>query len=155
MNILELIIEFIAVFILVLSFGILFQTPKKSLWLIGLTGVVSWAGFLATHSVVNNLFIPTFVGASLVGISGEVFARIIKMPVTVFVIPGIIPLVPGTYAYDTMLHMIKGNYIDGIKTGIDTLMIAGAIAFAIAIVGTMAKSYKDWKYKKKQQKALI
>lgn len=150
----KLFIEFVAVFIMVLSFGVIFHTPRKSLWLIGLTGVISWAGFLISHKMINNVVIPSFIAASLVGISGEIFARLGKLPVTVFVIPGIIPLVPGAYAYDTMLNMLKGQYIDGIKTGIDTLMIAGAIAFAIAIVGAIAKSYKEWKYKKKNFKNL-
>ncbi len=49
-----------------------------------------------------------------------------------------------------MFYLIKGKYIEGVQTGIITLMIAGAIALAIAIVSTMAKAYKESKYKKKK-----
>ena len=39
------------------------------------------------------------LGALCVGILGLVFARIKKCPVTVFNIPGVVPLVPGVPAY--------------------------------------------------------
>lgn len=141
-------LQIMAAFIMVLSFGAMFQAPKKALFLLGLTGAISWSGFLIAQQLSNNTVISTFFASMLVGISGELFARLKRQPVTVFVIAGIIPLVPGIAAYDTMLHMVKGQYIDGMKAGIDTLMIAGAIAFAIAIVGAGARTYKTIKRKK-------
>ncbi|AZR74812.1 hypothetical protein BBF96_03810 [Anoxybacter fermentans] len=138
-----MITELFAAFVMVLTFGILFQAPKKSLWLLGLTGTISWAGFLLSKHLIGNVVIASFIASILVGICGEIFARIMRLPVTVFVIAGIIPLVPGIPAYDTMLFLIKGQYLEGVKTGIDTLMIAGAIALAIAIVGAIPPRIKS------------
>ncbi|MCK4260114.1 MAG: threonine/serine exporter family protein [Halanaerobiales bacterium] len=144
----KILIEFFGSFLMVLSFGVMFQAPKKSLWLLGITGIISWAGFLISKSLLGSVVIASFIAAFLVGIFSEVCARLGYLPVTVFVIAGIIPLVPGIPAYHTMLFMIKGEYIEGVKTGIETLMIAGSIAFAVAIVSAMAKYYKERKNRK-------
>lgn len=141
----KVVIELSAAFILVLTFGIMFQAPKKSLLLLGLTGVISWSGFFLSQRLINNAVISSFIAATLVGICGEIFSRLKYYPVTVFVIAGIIPLVPGIAAYDTILFMIKGQYLEGVKTGIDTILIAGAIALAVAIVSAIAKYYKKIK----------
>ena len=142
------VLQVMAAFMMVLSFGAMFQAPKKSLLLLGLTGAVSWTGFLVSQALVHNTVISIFIAAVLVGVSGEVFARINHQPVTVYVIAGIIPLVPGIAVYDTMLYLVKGLYMQGLEAGINTLMFAGAIAFAIAIVGAISKSYKTIKNKK-------
>lgn len=133
----------VGAFIMVLTFGVMFQAPKKSLFLLGVTGTLSWAGFLISQLWLDNVVISVFIASVIVGFSGEIFARLMRLPVTVFIIAGIIPLVPGITAYDTMLYLIKGQYIEGVRAGLDTGMIAGAIAFAVAVVGALAKSYKS------------
>ena len=140
----KVMIELIASFILVSAFGVIFQAPKRSLWLVGLTGSISWSGFLVADYFIDSIVISSFIASIVVSLCGELFARIMKLPITVFVIAGIIPLVPGVPAYNTMLFIIQGDYLQGLELGINTLMIAGAIAFAIAIVGAGAKYYKDF-----------
>ncbi len=147
-----IILEIIAALIIVITFGAVFQAPKKSLLLLGLTGSLCWASFLFAQYLGNNIVIASFIAAFIVGICGEVFARLIKLPVTVFVIAGIIPLVPGVPAYNTMLFFIKREYIMGVEEGINTLMIAGAIAFAIALTGSGAKYYKEFKLNSKRKR---
>lgn len=135
----DIILQLSAAAILVLSFGILFQAPKKSLVWLSITGILGWGAFLLSQNVGSyNIITSSFVASIFIALSGEIFARVLKMPVTVFVIPGIIPLVPGVPAYNTMLSLVKGEYIQGVETGIDTLLIAGAIAFAIATIGAIA-----------------
>jgi len=70
----------------------------------------------------------------MVNIFSEIFARLLKNPVPIFLIPGIIPLVPGAGMYNTMTALIKNNFDTAIKTGIQTLLIAGSIAIALMLV---------------------
>ena len=140
----SIILELIASSIMVLAFGILFQAPQKSLWLLPLIGVISWGSFIIAK-IFTNVIVAVFISSIIIGICSELFARLNKSPATVFIIPGIIPLVPGVPAYNTMLYLIKEEYLEGIKTGIDTLLIGGAIAFAIAITGTAARYYNKWR----------
>ncbi|PRX29456.1 uncharacterized membrane protein YjjB (DUF3815 family) [Orenia metallireducens] len=144
----NILLELLAAFIIVITFGSIFQAPKKSLWLLGLTGTICWGSFIILEQLTSyNVIIASFISSVIVGICSELFARIMKMPVTIFVIAGIIPLVPGVPAYNTMLFILQGEYIKGLEKGINTLMIAGAIAFAIAIVGAGARYHKEFQKK--------
>ncbi|WP_408956043.1 threonine/serine exporter family protein [Natroniella sp. ANB-PHB2] len=133
----------IAAFIMVLAFGVIFQAPKRSLWLLGVTGSISWGGFLACQNLVGDTVTSVFIASLIIGVCSELFARWIKLPATVFIISGILPLVPGIPAYNTMFFILKGDYLKGLEAGIDTLLIAGSIAFAIAITGTAARYYRS------------
>ncbi|MDK2810897.1 MAG: hypothetical protein PWR27_1606, partial [Petroclostridium sp.] len=69
----------------------------------------------------------------------EFFARQFKMPVTIFLTSGIIPLVPGAGLYYTMLELVQNNYAAAISKGVETIFIAGSIAVAIAISSSLFK----------------
>lgn len=141
----RIVIDLAANFILVLGFGILLQAPRTGLISVGLTGTISWGGFLIASNFAGGVVFPTFIAAITVGVCGEVFARVHKLPATVFIVAGILPLVPGVPAYYMMYHMIKGEYLQGVEKAINTLMIAGAISFGIAVVGGAAKYYAELK----------
>ncbi|MGM0502689.1 MAG: threonine/serine exporter family protein [Bacillota bacterium] len=144
----KIILELIANFILVVGFGILMQAPKNSLLTVGLTGTISWGGFLFANNLTSSIVFSTFIAAIVVGVCGEFFARINQLPATVFIVAGILPLVPGVPAYYMMYHMLEGDYLKGVENAINTLMIAGAISFGIAIVGGAAKYYAELKSSK-------
>ena len=137
----RIVIDLAANFILVLGFGILLQAPRTSLISVGLTGTISWGGFLIASNFAGGVVFATFIAAITVGICGEVFARLHKLPATVFIVAGFLPLDPGVPAYYMMYHMIKGDYLRGVEAGVNTLIIAGAISFGIAFVGGAARYY--------------
>ncbi len=79
----------------------------------------------------------TFISAMVITILSQIGARILKAPVTVFLIAGILPLVPGTGMYRTVYYTIHN---DGALANYylrQTLMIAGAIALAIFIIDSV------------------
>ncbi|MBR5791048.1 MAG: threonine/serine exporter family protein, partial [Phascolarctobacterium sp.] len=59
----------------------------------------------------------------------ELCARLFKQPATVFLIPGIIPLVPGLGMYQGMKQIIEKSY----EPGMNTLLTAGTDSAAIAL----------------------
>ena len=60
-----------------------------------------------------------------------------KTPVTVFLICGIFPLVPGAGIYYTAYYFIMGDNAMALSKGIETIKIAVAIALAIVFVFSM------------------
>lgn len=56
-----------------------------------------------------------------------------KMPATIFIFPGVIPLVPGVGIYNTMTAFVGGDIQNGISLGFSTCAIAGAMAMAMAV----------------------
>jgi len=72
----------------------------------------------------------------VVAITAHILARILKTPVTLFLIPGIICLVPGGGMYQIVQSFIDNNTVMTQHYFFETLQIAGAIALGIFIVDT-------------------
>ena len=144
----EMLVQIAANFVLVLGFGILLQTPKKSLLFLGLTGTISWTAFLIVSGLTGEAITATFFAALTVGLCGELFARLKKVPATIFIMAGILPLVPGVPAYQAMLHILEDDYLKGLERIVDTILIAAAIAFGIAIASGIFYYYRQRKENK-------
>ncbi|EOR27275.1 membrane spanning protein [Clostridium sartagoforme AAU1] len=150
-----MIIEILSAFIASFAFGIVFNIKGKNLFFSALCGALGW--FIYKFSLRLGVSDTTSLFLAAVGLSiySEVFARILKTPVTTFVIAALIPLVPGGGMYYTMVEAITGNVMKSLETGIKTLASAGALALGIILVSTVTKTlikYKLNKDLKKQNK---
>ena len=83
-----------------------------------------------------------FCGTVVLSLMSELFARIYKQPVTLFTIPGIVPLVPGLPIYQGMYYMIMSAYSIGIEKLIKASMEAGAISLGILLVSGLFRIFK-------------
>lgn len=129
-------------FFATMSFGILFNVPRKSLFMGGLVGAFGWMIYvLLARGLGVNIVVATLAGAFGVATVSQALARFLKMPVTVFSIAGIIPLVPGGMAYDTIRHFIENDYLEGIRLGTITLLLAGSIAFGLIFSGVLTDTF--------------
>lgn len=78
-------------------------------------------------------------------------SRILKSPVVIFMIPGIIPLVPGSLAYKAMQQLVTLNFTEANNTFIRTILIAGSIALGLLLSDQLSKTLnikKYWKVKR-------
>lgn len=143
----EIIKESLLASLSTIGFAILFSSPKKSIIYAGFTGGLGWLMFSLVTNVFGNVIISSFLGAITVGILGEYFARYTKKPATLYVTPGIIPLVPGAGMYYTMLSLIENDYGKAISRGTETFFIALSIAIGIIISSAFSKSIRRFKSK--------
>jgi uncharacterized membrane protein YjjB (DUF3815 family) len=74
-----------------------------------------------------NITPATLAGAAVVGTLSVMFARRARAPMLVFAICGAIPMVPGSFAYRTMLGLIRISTADP-TTG-QPILIEAAINF--------------------------
>ncbi len=140
-------------FIATLGFGIVFNIKGKNLFFAALGGTIAWFFYslLLKFNIysVNALFISSLIFSTY----SEIMARILKTPVTTLVICALIPLVPGSGMYYTMLESIQGNISKSLEIGLTTLSQAGALAVGIIFVSSItrfinaAKNYKNIKNK--------
>ena len=100
----------------------------------GLVGGLGWLIYVLTKSLFNSVIFSTFIASMSIALLGEYFAFIDKNPVTIYIIPGIIPLVPGFGLYNTMLSIVEKQFDKVAEHGSETLMISMAIAGALVIV---------------------
>jgi uncharacterized membrane protein YjjB (DUF3815 family) len=130
-------------FFATIAFAVLFNVPRKSLISGGIVGMLSWVIYvILTEEIHINLVAATLIAAFSVATISQFLARFYKMPVTVFSIYGIIPLVPGGLAYDTIRHLMENNYAEGFRLGSVTLLVAGSIAFGLIFAGVITETFK-------------
>ncbi|PAB58802.1 threonine/serine exporter family protein [Anaeromicrobium sediminis] len=138
----SLYLHFIYSFLATLGFCIFFNVPKKDLLYGSITGSIGWTLYTYLNGISNSASLSSFISATIIALLGEVFARINRKPVTVFIIPGIVPLVPGYGMYLTMLDIINNDFNSAAKTGSDTIFVAGSIAIGVILVSSTAKLFK-------------
>ncbi|EKU92944.1 Uncharacterized conserved protein [Alloiococcus otitis] len=117
-----------------LGFAILYNVPRRVLLANAIIGAVGWAPY---YLLINIFGSELFVGAGLaslvIALSSQLAARKYGLPVTVFSIPAIIPIVPGGSAYNAMRSFVTGEYFLATGYFIDTFIIAGAIALGLTV----------------------
>ena len=126
-----IIVEFIVAMFATISFAILFNAPKKEVVYCGLTGALGWVVYYGMTQNAINSVLASLVATFCLTILARCFAVVRKSPVTMYLLPGIFPLVPGAGIYYTAYYLFIGNTeMSGFK-GLETLEIAGAIVFGI------------------------
>jgi uncharacterized membrane protein YjjB (DUF3815 family) len=128
------------------GFTILFNTRKSESFLAAIAGGLGWLLYLVAFESTSSLFTANLLAATLVGAISEIYAKLLKKPATIFIVSAIIPLVPGDMIFNTMSNAIHGMHTEAINGGIDTLIIAGAIATGLAFSSSAIKVI--WSFRK-------
>ncbi len=137
--------DMVIAWVATVGFALVFNSPRRDLIYAGLCGSAGWGMYLWVADTLNSVAVATFVGAFAVGVLGEILARWRRNPVTVYVIPGILPLVPGYGLYRTMEQIILKNYTNAADTGFQVLLVALAISSGIIIASSGGKYYNEWR----------
>lgn len=121
------------------GFAVLFKVPRRLLPICVAVGGVGHAARTLLLSVGINMVLAALVGATLVGFLGYWLARVYKVPSPVITVPAIIPLVPGSVAFQSLLKLI--NALGAGPSGAQELFLsaaydavqAGLILFALGL----------------------
>ena len=122
-----MIIQVFSAFWAVAMFSILTETPKKFLPYAAFSGGFAWWAYLIINNLTHSTLQAAFFSILAVAFLSHILARIMKAPVTVFLIAGILPSVPGAGIYRTVYYLIQG----------DQTLSTGAIALAIFITDSV------------------
>lgn len=132
--------SFLVSFMASAGFGILFNVPKKTVAAGGFAGMIGWVLYNAlAHGNGLNVVLATAISSFIVATISQIFARFYKMPVIVFSVAGIIPLVPGGLAYNTMRHLVANDYNVAVGYASQAFLISGAIAFGLVLGGVITQ----------------
>ncbi|WP_416349856.1 threonine/serine exporter family protein [Mammaliicoccus lentus] len=122
-------------------FGLLFNAPKYLLVPAGLVGAVGWGMFQISIFYDYSDIQASFFGGFFVGIMSHYMSRKFFSPAILFIIPGIIPLVPGGTAYQAIRNLVLNNYHEALVTMIQVALISSAIALGLLIFDLLSKLY--------------
>ena len=154
----EIMLEIVCAALSTLGFALLFHVRPCHLPVATLGGALSWVAYLLAEKAGAGLFLCSLLAALAVCLWSETMARVRKAPANVFLIPGIIPLLPGSKLYYTMSAMVSRDsetlFLQGTGTALVAVGIAGGIVVASEIVRIFLR-VQDWRRQKKQSGAAL
>ncbi len=130
-------------FLATFGFAILFNVPRKILLSCSLIG----AGGHLLRFVMRNAGISnelaTFVAATVVGLVGYWQAYRMRVPRIGFTVTGIISMVPGIPAYETLFYFNRGDILEGLQSAVRATLVAGAIAAGLSTARFLTET--EWR----------
>ena len=133
---LNTITQLLAAFVGAMGFALLFGMRRRYLFAASLGALLGWGVYLLVEWLLGNTFLPSLAAAAFVLSYSEIMAKVLKTPATLFVIPAIIPLVPGGSLFYTMSCAVHGDLgnarLYGTRTGECALAIAAGISIVLA-----------------------
>ena len=100
--------------------------------------------------------LPGWIWASFFGALGVVLiSRLLtvrmKCPITIFLISGIIPLVPGAGIYFTAYYLVTDELSMAAQRGMEALKIAFAIVLGIVLIVSIPREFFQIRYWKRRK----
>ena len=133
--ILEGIFQFLAACFGTVAFSILFSVPKEHYPLCGFIGGTGW---LTCWALMEGLHMEamaaTFAATVFIALASRIGSTVRKCPVTLFLIAGIFPEVPGIGIYRTIYYTLLEDNQLSLQYGRETLGSAIAIVLGILFV---------------------
>lgn len=128
-------VQLIAAFLGTMAFAVLFGVPRNFYFDAGFCGMMGWLLYLiltrySAFSAVEVMFCATAL-VTLIALLQSIGR---KCPITVFLISGIFPLVPGAGIFWTSYNIVSNQLSEALNTGFAALKATVAIAFGILAV---------------------
>jgi len=143
----DIIIQLIVSFFATAGIAIIFNVPRKTLLHCGLVGVIGWIIYYILTEQGMDVVKASFFGSFVIAIVAHLYARRFKIPMIIFIVGGIIPLVPGGMAYNAMRNVVEDDYLQGLQYGLKAFLITGAIViglvFAEVIIQLIFRSVRS------------
>lgn len=148
MMISELLLQTGVAFFATVGFSVIFHAPRRELPFTGLTGAMGWLVYLLATDMGCGVVAASFLATIALAWLSRVFSFQRRAPVTVFLICGIFPLVPGAGIYYTGYYIFMGQDGLALDKGMETIKIAVAIALGIGIVLSLPQVFFSFRRKR-------
>jgi uncharacterized membrane protein YjjB (DUF3815 family) len=137
-----------------LGFAILFNVPPRALWICALSGSLAFfarGGAVGVH--LGSLELASLYAATLVSFLSLFWGRLLRAPAIVFVIPAVIPLVPGALAFRTVRDLLEltsqSKHDDAallasvVTNGFKTILVTSSMALGVAFPSLALRAKKS------------
>lgn len=149
----EFLAQLVTSFIASAGFAILFNAPRRTLLQCGTIGMLGWILYFVLTKHGSDTVGATVAAAILVGVLSQICAKYFKIPVIIFNVGGIIPLVPGGLAYNAMRQFVEDDYNLGVQMSAKVMLLAGGIAVGLMfaeVAKQLGDKYAERKHKKRR-----
>ena len=110
----ERILEMIFCFAASWFYALIMNAPKKTLIH---SSTIASLGYIIYIICVDsgNTKLGFLLGTAAITFLGEIYARKLKMPATIFIFPSVIPIVPGLGLYETMFEFVQNDIFSALQ----------------------------------------
>lgn len=126
------------------AFGVQFNIRSHNLLAAAAGAVISQLCFSLLESSGVSGGLCCFIAAAAVSLYSEIMARVFKSPVNMYLVIGIIPLVPGGLTYYACLSLVSGEREAFLDRASLAFTEAGAIAMGIFAVSSAVRVGADF-----------
>lgn len=128
-----------------IGFAIISNPPKKAILISGLLASIGHGcRYYLLSTTTLDLSVSTFIAAFIIGVLGMASAKIIRTPAEVVSFPALLPMIPGMYAYKTILSLIafmnaddeailQRSIVEIFRNGLTTVSVMLALTVGVAI----------------------
>lgn len=129
------------------SFALLYNVPKKYYAGCGFAGMCGWMTYLLVERGTSfTAGVASFFGAFVMVLISRILSVCMKCPITLFVVPGLTPLVPGVGIYFTTYYIVTNDLSQAVQRGIGSIKVAFGLVVGIAIVLSIPRQVFQKKY---------
>ena len=116
------------------GFAMIFRLRPSFLPLAALGGFVNWGSYLLLFRWTDELFLSCLLASAITAAYAEILAKRLHAPTTVFLVPAVIPSIPGSNLYYTLSAVVRGDWPSVAENAILTAEYAFGIAAGVSIV---------------------
>lgn len=131
------------------AFSIIFNVQRRDIVWVGLCGMFGY--FVTITAGQIGYFAGTLAGSMAIAAYSELMARNRKRPATVFLVSGLLPIIPGGGMYQSVVFGIQGDSVNAIHTAYAVFLQLGGIIIGIVFISSILKFFHPFKRKPTQQ----
>ncbi len=129
----DCLIQTAAAFAGTIAFSLLFSVPKRYYLWCGGIGAAGWLAYKLLHPLCGRV-ISVFLATVAVILLSRMSAVRERCPVTIFMVSGLFPLVPGAGIYWTVYELVMENAAEASRRGFESFQDVIAIVLGIIVV---------------------
>ena len=142
---LDLLIKIVTAFLSSVGFAIVLRVAPRHVIVGSIGGAVTYFIYYAILYIGLGYFAAGFISTAFAALYAELLARVRRAPAIVFLLPGVIPTVPGGDLYRGMRDLISGNMPGALSNFGIALNIALGIAGGIVVISIAFGIFNDAK----------
>jgi uncharacterized membrane protein YjjB (DUF3815 family) len=122
------------------GYALLFNVPVRMAWACGVCGLASHTLRTLLLYFGIDMIAGTLIGALVVGVLAQGFARYFRAPAVALAFPGVVAMVPGSYAFRAVLGALQivqatatgATVLETLSLSATVALMTGAIAVGVA-----------------------
>ena len=135
-----IVLQALAAFVGTVGFSVIFGVPRKNYLQTALVAMIGWVAYLVLFRyTVLGPAISTFAATVIVASLARAFASWFKTPSTVYLIPGVFPMIPGGGIFWTTFFLVSSRLSLALHAGMLALEVTAAIVLGIVLVSALPK----------------